>query len=358
LILPGMITVCGDSHTSTHGAFGAYSLGIGTTEIEMVLATQCLILEKPKTFEIHVTGKRQAGVTAKDIVLHIIRQIGVGGGKGCVLLFTGNIFSEMTMEERMTVCNMSIEGGARAGLIEPDQTTVDYLRGRDHVPKEKDFDVAVKHWLALKSDSGSKADRLLEIHSEDIQPTVTWGTNPGQGIGIEEAIPAPSDWSDPSDEKAIERAISYMGVKPGQKLQDLAVDTVFIGSCTNARISDFEEVAKVVKGKKVKPGVRALVVPGSVAVRNEAERRGLHKIFEAAGFEWRGAGCSMCIAMNGDMLQPQQRAASTSNRNFEGRQGKGGRTHLCSPRVAATTALLGRFPTLKELQENYNGGGR
>lgn len=351
LITPGMVTVCGDSHTSTHGAFGSYSLGIGTTEIEMVLASQCLILEKPTTFEVRVEGELQPGVTAKDVILHIIRKVGIGGGRGSVFIYTGSTFRNMSMEERMTVCNMSIEGGARAGLVEPDETTIEYLKGRKFVPQGEAFEKIAEEWLRLKSDEGARFDRSQTFQAEEIQPTVTWGTNPDQGITLDEAIPDSSTGKSPDAQRNLQRALEYMEVTPGSHLQDLPLTTVFIGSCTNSRISDLRTAAAVLKDKKVKEGMRVLIVPGSMQVKKQAEAEKLDQIFTKAGAEWRSAGCSLCIAMNGDIVPVGERCATTSNRNFEGRQGKGSRSHLCSPTVAACAAILGRFPTFKELKK-------
>lgn len=348
LIQPGMTTVCGDSHTSTHGAFGAYSLGIGTTEIEMVLASQCMILEKPKTFEIKLNGTLKPYVSAKDVILHIIRELGVDKGTGHVFIYRGDIFGNMSMEERMTICNMSIEAGARAGIIEPDQTTIEYLRNREYSPKAEEFEAKAKEWLEFRSDAGAKFDESVEFKAEDIKPMVTWGTNPAMGISLDEDIPDPKDFVSEKSQKEATRAEEYMNVKPHQKLTELKINTVFIGSCTNSRIEDLRIASEIFRKENVKDGVRVLIVPGSMNVKKKAEKEGLDKIFTNAGCEWRNPGCSMCIAMNDDFVKPYERCATTSNRNFEGRQGKNSRSHLCSPAMAAVSAILGRFPAMSE----------
>jgi 3-isopropylmalate/(R)-2-methylmalate dehydratase large subunit len=331
---PGMTIVCGDSHTSTHGAFGALAFGIGTTEVGHVMATQCLLQRKPKTFAIHVDGKLPHGVGAKDLILHIIGEIGVDGGTGHVLEYRGEAIETLSMEERMTVCNMSIEAGARAGLIAPDDTTFTWLKGRPHSPRGADWDAAVQRWRGLRSDEGAMYDREVRIDASQIRPTVTYGTHPGMAIAMDKPVPAARN--------AVEqRALDYMQAKPNQPMQGMTVDVVFVGSCTNSRLSDLREAANVLRGRQVAKGVRMLVVPGSEAVRRDAEKEGLHEVFLAAGAEWRIPGCSMCIAMNGDLAQPGQLVVSTSNRNFEGRQGKGARTVLASPATAAASAIAG-----------------
>ncbi len=345
---PGMTIVCGDSHTATHGAFGALAFGIGTSEVEHVLATQTLLQSKPKTFELRVDGTLPRGVTAKDLILYLIGQIGTAGGTGYVLEYTGEAVARMSMEERMTVCNMSIEAGARAGMIAPDQTTYDYLRGRPQVPQGAAFDAAVAKWKTLPSDAGARYDKSLVFRAADIEPQVTWGTNPGQVRGVSAKIPAPQEFGDATEQKSTELALEYMGLKPGTRLVDVPVDRVFIGSCTNARIEDLRAAAAVAKGHRVSSKVSAMVVPGSGLVKKQAEQEGLDRIFKEAGFDWREAGCSMCLAMNPDKLEPGERCASTSNRNFEGRQGKGGRTHLVSPAMAAAAAVTGHFVDIRE----------
>ena len=331
LTQPGMTVVCGDSHTSTHGAFGALAFGIGTSEVEHVLATQTLPLKPFKTMAITVEGDLPAGVTAKDVVLAVIAKIGTGGGQGYVLEFRGSAIRALSMEARMTVCNMSIEAGARAGMIAPDDTTFDYLRGRDHAPKGEDWDAAVAAWRDLATDEGAEFDAEVVLDATELSPFVTWGTNPGQGAPLGSAVPDPEHMADDNDKAAARRALEYMGLTAGTPLRDVRVDTVFVGSCTNGRIEDLRAVAGVLKGRRVADGVRMLVVPGSARVRLQAEAEGLGEVFEQAGAEWRLPGCSMCLAMNPDKLAPEERSASTSNRNFEGRQGKGGRTHLVSP---------------------------
>ncbi|RDS84311.1 3-isopropylmalate dehydratase large subunit [Dyella psychrodurans] len=338
---PGMTIVCGDSHTSTHGAFGALAFGIGTTEVGHVMATQCLLQRKPKTFAIHVDGKLPRGVGAKDLILHIIGEIGVDGGTGYVLEYRGEAIEALSMEERMTVCNMSIEAGARAGLIAPDETTFAWLKGRSNAPQGAAWDAAVNRWRALRTDAGAEYDREVRIDASQIRPTVTYGTHPGMAIAMDKPVPAARNAPE-------QRALDYMQVKPNQPMQGTAVDVVFIGSCTNSRLSDLREAANVLRGRKVAKGVRVLVVPGSEAVRRDAEREGLHEVFLAAGAEWRIPGCSMCIAMNGDLAQPGQLVVSTSNRNFEGRQGKGARTVLASPATAAASAIAGAIADPRE----------
>ena len=346
---PGQTIVCGDSHTSTHGAFGTLAFGIGTSEVEHVLATQCLVQFKSKTLLARVEGRRPRGVTAKDIILAIIGKIGVAGGTGHVLEYAGAAIRALSMEGRMTVCNMSIEAGARAGMVAPDETTFAYLDGRPFVPRGKDFQVAVDYWKSLAGDAGAKYDRVVELGADALAPMVTWGTNPGMVTDVTGAVPDPNSFSDPVDRQAATRALEYMALKPGTKLVDIPLDRVFIGSCTNSRIEDLRAAARVVAGKKVARSLKqALVVPGSRVVKAQAEKEGLDKIFTAAGFEWRDAGCSMCIGMNDDVLPAGERCASTSNRNFEGRQGKGGRTHLVSPIMAAAAALEGHFVDIRQ----------
>ena len=344
---PGMTIVCGDSHTSTHGAFGALSFGIGTSEIEHVLATQCLLQRKPNTLQIDIEGQLPFGVTAKDIILTVIGQIGTDGGTGSVIEFTGSAIRSLTMEERMTVCNMAIEAGARAGMIAPDDTTYQYLSGLEFSPKGTDFDLAVETWKQLPTDIGATYDRIVSIRAEDLQPQVTWGTSPEMVLDIGASIPDPNEIENSDEKRATNRALEYMGLTPGTPIDQIEIDKVFIGSCTNSRISDLRTAAQIAKGRQVSNRVNAIVVPGSKAVKREAEAEGLDQIFKAAGFEWREAGCSMCLAMNPDKLQPGERCASTSNRNFEGRQGKGGRTHLVSPQMAAAAAIQGRFVDIR-----------
>ena len=350
LTQPGMTVVCGDSHTSTHGAFGALAFGIGTSEVEHVLATKTLPLKPFKTMAITVEGDLPAGVTAKDVVLAVIAKIGTGGGQGYVLEFRGSAIRALSMEARMTVCNMSIEAGARAGMIAPDDTTFDYLRGRDHAPKGEDWDAAVAAWRDLATDEGAEFDAEVVLDATELSPFVTWGTNPGQGAPLGSAVPDPEHMADDNDKAAARRALEYMGLTAGTPLRDVRVDTVFVGSCTNGRIEDLRAVAGVLKGRRVADGVRMLVVPGSARVRLQAEAEGLGEVFEQAGAEWRLPGCSMCLAMNPDKLAPEERSASTSNRNFEGRQGKGGRTHLVSPQVAAATAIRGTLSSPADLE--------
>jgi 3-isopropylmalate/(R)-2-methylmalate dehydratase large subunit len=349
LTQPGMTIVCGDSHTSTHGAFGALAFGIGTSEVEHVLATQSLPLARPKTMAVTVDGELGDGVTAKDLVLAIIGTIGTGGGMGHILEYRGGAFEALSMEGRMTVCNMSIEAGARAGMIAPDDTTFAYLEGRPHAPKGALFDEAVAAWSQLRTDEGAAFDAEIVIDAAGIETQITWGTNPGQVAPISSNVPDPSEFADPAARDAAARALEYMGLVPGTPLRDVRVDTVFIGSCTNSRIEDLRAAAEVLRGRTVHAGMRALCVPGSHRVKAQAEAEGLDRVFTSAGFEWREPGCSMCLAMNPDKLSPSERCASTSNRNFEGRQGRGGRTHLVSPAVAAATAVAGRFASPGDL---------
>ncbi len=349
LTLPGMTIVCGDSHTATHGAFGALAFGIGTSEVEHVLATQTLIQRPAKNMRITVDGVLPFGVTAKDVILAIIGKIGTAGGTGHVIEFAGSAIRGLTMEGRMTVCNMAIEAGARAGLIAPDETTFEYLKGRPYAPKGAAWEAAVAYWKTLPSDEGATYDREVKLDAAEIEPQVTWGTSPQDVLPITAQVPDPADESDPNRRAAMERALSYMGLKPGTKLSDITIDRVFIGSCTNARIEDLRAAAAIAKGRKVAPNVRAMVVPGSGLVKHQAESEGLDRIFREAGFEWREPGCSMCLAMNADRLEPGERCASTSNRNFEGRQGRGGRTHLVSPAMAAAAAVTGRLTDVREL---------
>jgi 3-isopropylmalate/(R)-2-methylmalate dehydratase large subunit len=349
LTQPGMTIVCGDSHTSTHGAFGALAFGIGTSEVEHVLATQTLPQQRPGTMAVTVTGQLPAGATAKDVILAIIGRIGTGGGIGSVIEYRGEAIRSLSMEGRMTVCNMSIEAGARAGLIAPDDTTFAYLEGKRHAPTGAQWEQALDAWRALVTDSDATFDKEVVLDATTLRPHVSWGTNPSQTISIDAAVPDPDTFADAGEREAAKRALAYMGLKAGTPLRDVAVDTVFIGSCTNSRIEDLRAAAAVARGRKVKPGIRTLVVPGSVAVKVQAEAEGLDQVFRAAGFDWREPGCSMCLAMNPDKLAPGERSASTSNRNFEGRQGKGGRTHLVSPAVAAATAIAGHFATPDDL---------
>ena len=354
LTQPGMTIVCGDSHTSTHGAFGALAFGIGTSEVEHVLATQTLTQTKPGTMAITVEGDLPAGVTAKDLVLAIIERIGTGGGIGSVIEYRGAAIRALSMEGRMTVCNMSIEAGARAGLIAPDETTFEYLKGRRYAPTGADWDAAVADWRSLVTDDDATFDQEVIIDTSLLAPYVTWGTNPAQSVTINDSVPDPANFESPSDRESATRALQYMGLTAGTPMRDVAVDTVFIGSCTNARIEDLRAAAAVAKGRTVQPGVRTLVVPGSFAVKAQAIEEGLDTIFTDAGFDWREPGCSMCLAMNPDKLAVGERCASTSNRNFEGRQGQGGRTHLVSPEVAAATAIAGHFATPADLLENQD----
>ena len=350
LTLPGMTVVCGDSHTSTHGAFGALAFGIGTSEVEHVLATQTLPQTRPKTMAVNVDGTLQPGVTPKDVVLAIIAKIGTGGGMGHVIEYRGNVFREMSMEGRMTVCNMSIEGGAKAGLVAPDETTFAYLQGREHAPQGAGWDAAVADWQTLVTDDDATFDKVVDIDASTLEPHMSWGTNPGQTLPISANVPDPATIADPVERDAAQRAIAYMGLTVGQSLRSVQVDTVFIGSCTNSRIEDLRAAAAVFDGRTVQARLRVMVVPGSFAVKKQAEAEGLDKVFTAAGVEWREPGCSMCLAMNPDKLTVGERSASTSNRNFEGRQGRGGRTHLVSPAVAAATAVLGHFGTPDDLE--------
>jgi 3-isopropylmalate/(R)-2-methylmalate dehydratase large subunit len=348
LTQPGMVIVCGDSHTSTHGAFGALAFGIGTSEVEHVLATQTLIQSPAKSMRITVDGKLPAGVTAKDMILAIIGKIGTAGGTGYVIEYAGKAVRDLSIEGRMTVCNMTIEAGARAGLIAPDEKTFEYIKGRSMAPKGEDWDRAVEYWRTLPSDEGAAYDKEIFLKAEEIAPTVTWGTSPQDVAPITAKVPSPEDFEDPGRQNAVKRSLEYMGLEAGRNLQDVGVDVVFIGSCTNGRIEDLREVAKIVNGHKVADSVQALIVPGSGLVKEQAESEGLDKIFIEAGFEWREPGCSMCLAMNADKLEPGQRCASTSNRNFEGRQGRGGRTHLMSPAMAAAAAIKGKLTDVRE----------
>ncbi|HEX2033687.1 MAG TPA: 3-isopropylmalate dehydratase large subunit [Chloroflexota bacterium] len=347
LTQPGMTIVCGDSHTSTHGAFGALAFGIGTSEVEHVLATQCLQQSRPRTMEVRVDGQLGRGVTAKDIILGVIGRIGTAGGTGYVVEYTGEAVRSLSMEGRMTVCNMSIEAGARAGMVAPDEKTAAYLEGRKHVPRGKAFERAVEYWSSLVTDEGATYDRVEVFDAGQLAPFVTWGTNPGMVVPVTGRVPDPADFAEEADRRAAERALEYMDLRPGTAIQDIGLDRVFIGSCTNARIEDLRAAAAVVRGKRVHPGVYAMVVPGSMPVKLQAEAEGLDEVFKAAGFDWRSAGCSMCLGMNPDILKPGERCASTSNRNFEGRQGKGGRTHLLSPQMAAAAAIAGHFVDIR-----------
>ena len=349
LTQPGLTIVCGDSHTSTHGAFGALAFGVGTTEVEHVLATQCLPQRRPKTMRIAYVGALPPGVTAKDVILGTIGKLGVSGGVGYVVEYAGDVVRRFSMEQRMTVCNMTIEWGARAGMIAPDDTTIAYLEGRPGAPKGRDWERALDCWRALATDESATFDRVEAIDVSALAPQVTWGTNPGMVAPIDGVVPDPAAYDDPVERGTIGRALEYMGLEPGTPIREIAVDRVFIGSCTNARLDDLRAAARVVAGKRVAPGVRAMVVPGSALVKRHAEEEGLDQVFLAAGFEWRRAGCSMCLGMNPDVLAPGERCASTSNRNFEGRQGRGGRTHLVSPEVAAATAIAGHFADAREL---------
>lgn len=342
LTQPGMTIVCGDSHTATHGAFGALAFGIGTSEVEHVLATQCILQRRPKTMEVRIDGKLGKGVTAKDVILALINKIGTGGGVGYAIEYTGEAIRAMTMEERMTVCNMSIEAGARTGMIAPDETTFEYLKARRFVPRGREWDKKVEQWNQLATDSGAIYDARIVLDASELEPMITYGTNPGMGMPISHNLPSRDDFVDPSQLAGFDKAMAYMGLQPGEKLDGHKIDVVFIGSCTNGRISDLRQAATILKGRKVADGMRVLVVPGSQDVKKQAEAMGLDAIFRDAGAEWREPGCSMCIAMNGDQLEPEQYAVSTSNRNFEGRQGKGGRTFLASPLTAAASAITGR----------------
>ena len=345
--LPGMTVVCGDSHTSTHGAFGALAFGIGTSEVEHVLATQCLVQKRPQTMAIEVNGLLPEHCSAKDMILAIIGSIGTSGGTGYVMEYTGSAVRALSMEGRMTLCNMSIEGGARAGMIAPDEKTIDYIRGRPLAPAGTQFDQAVESWKALATDADASYDRTIQLTAESIAPQVTWGTNPGMVSGVDGTIPDPRSWPEPDQRASIEHALDYMGLQSGTAIANITIDRVFIGSCTNSRIEDLRIAASFFKGKKVAAGVHTMVVPGSGLVKKQAEEEGLDEVFRAAGAEWRESGCSMCLAMNADVLQPGERCASTSNRNFEGRQGKGGRTHLVSPAMAAAAAVAGHFVDIR-----------
>lgn len=349
LTQPGMTVVCGDSHTSTHGAFGSLAMGIGTSEVEHVLATQTLPLKPFKTMAVNVDGRLPAGVTAKDIILAVIAKIGTGGGQGHVIEYRGSAIKALSMEGRMTVCNMSIEAGARAGMVAPDEVTYEFLKGRPHAPTGADWDHAVAAWDQLRTDDGAEFDTEVYLDASTLSPFVTWGTNPGQGVALSESVPDPEMMTSDADKQAAEKALAYMDLRAGMPMRDIAVDTVFVGSCTNGRIEDLRAAAEVMRGRKVADGVRMLVVPGSMRVRAQAESEGLSEVFLSAGAEWRQAGCSMCLGMNPDTLQPGERCASTSNRNFEGRQGKGGRTHLVSPVVAAATAIRGTLSSPADL---------
>jgi 3-isopropylmalate/(R)-2-methylmalate dehydratase large subunit len=346
---PGMTVVCGDSHTATHGAFGALAFGIGTSQVEHVLATQCLLQTPSQSYEVRVDGTLKPGVTAKDIILALISRIGIGGGTGCVFEYRGSAISALSMEERMTICNMSIEGGARAGLVAPDDVTYNYLQGRPYAPQGADWDAAVARWRQLPTDEGAVYDKSIVIDADALEPMITFGTNPGMGIPISKPVPTPDAISDPIERDSIRKALDYMALDSGRPLLGHPVNVVFIGSCTNSRISDLRQAAAVLKGRKVNPSVRTMVVPGSQAVKRQAEAEGLHEVFRAAGAEWREAGCSMCIAMNGDQLAPGEYCVSTSNRNFEGRQGKGGRTFLASPLTAAATAIQGAVTDVRTI---------
>ena len=346
---PGMTIVCGDSHTATHGAFGALAFGIGTSEVEHVLATQTLAMEKPKTMKVEVVGDVSEGVGPKDIILGIIRKIGTGGGAGHVIEYAGDVVENMSMENRMTICNMSIEGGARAGMIAPDEVTFNYLKEKNYAPKGSDWEDAVAEWGNLYSDEDAVFDKVVTINADELEPSISWGTNPSQVIFVNDTIPHPNDFDEESEKEAASRALEYMDLKPGEKISEIQLDRVFIGSCTNGRIEDLREAAEVVKGKKVSEKIGAMIVPGSTLVKKQAEEEGLDKVFIEAGFDWREAGCSMCLGMNPDILSPGERCASTSNRNYEGRQGAGGRTHLVSPKMAAAAALHGKFVDIRNL---------
>lgn len=356
LTMPGITVVCGDSHTSTHGAFGALAFGIGTSEVEHVMATQTLPLKPFKTMAINVEGELRPGVTAKDIILAIIAKIGTGGGQGYVIEYRGSAIRSLSMEGRMTICNMSIEAGARAGMVAPDEVTFEYVKGRPHAPQGEEWDAAVEYWKTLPSDEGAVFDAEVTIDASQLEPFVTWGTNPGQGVPLGDRVPNPADISDPNERAAAERALEYMDLAAGTPMKEIAVDAVFMGSCTNSRIEDLRQFASIIQGKKKAEGVRLMVVPGSARVRLEAEAEGIDKIVEEFGGEWRFAGCSMCLGMNPDQLLPGERCASTSNRNFEGRQGKGGRTHLVSPLVAAATAIRGTLSSPWDLQADADRG--
>lgn len=346
---PGMTIVCGDSHTATHGAFGALAFGIGTSEVEHVLATQTLAMEKPKTMKVEVKGSLPKGVGPKDVILGIIRKIGTGGGAGHVIEYVGDFIKDLSMENRMTICNMSIEGGARAGMIAPDEVTFEYLKNKNYAPKGADWDDAIDEWSELFTDEDAVYDKEIVIDASELEPSISWGTNPSQVIFINDSIPNPDDFTNNSDKEAAKRALEYMDLTPGQKIKDIKLDRIFIGSCTNGRIEDLRDAAEIVKGKKINDGLEAMVVPGSTLVKKQAEEEGLDKIFIDAGFDWREAGCSMCLGMNPDILQPGERCASTSNRNYEGRQGAGGRTHLVSPKMAAAAAIEGTFVDIRTI---------
>jgi len=348
---PGTVIVCGDSHTATHGAFGSLAFGIGTSEVEHVLATQTLVQKKAKNFRVNVNGKLAVGVTSKDVVLQIIGNIGTAGGTGYVIEYAGSLISDLSVENRMTICNMTIEGGARAGLIQPDQKIFDYLKGRPMSPKNENWDKAVEYWKTLKTDSDAKFDKEINLTAEDIVPMVTWGTSPQDVVSIDGKVPNPENESDADRKNSIERSLKYMGLEPDVAIKDIKIDTVFIGSCTNGRIEDLREAAQILKDKKKATHVHAMIVPGSGLVKEQAEQEGLDKIFISAGFEWREPGCSMCLAMNADKLKPKERCASTSNRNFEGRQGRGGRTHLVSPGMAAAAAIAGNLDDVRKYQD-------
>ena len=349
LSLPGTVIACGDSHTSTHGAFGAFALGIGTSEVEHVLATQTLRLKKPRTMEIRVDGELPPGVTAKDVALGILHRIGVDGGTGHVIEYTGSVFRGFSMEQRMSVCNMTIEGGGRAGLVAPDETTFAYLEGRPYAPQGAAWDEAVAYWRTLATDEGATYAKTVHLDAGELAPFVTWGTNPAQSVPVTGTVPDPDSFADPAERESARRALQYMGLEAGVPVEDISLDRVFIGSCTNARIEDLRAAAAVVDGRRVAPTVRAMVVPGSTQVKAQAEREGLDRVFKDAGMEWREAGCSMCLGMNPDILQAGERCASTSNRNFEGRQGRGGRTHLVSPAMAAAAAVAGHFVDIRDV---------
>ena len=351
LTMPGLTVVCGDSHTSTHGAFGALAFGIGTSEVEHVMATQTLPLARFKTMAINVEGTLKPGVTAKDIILAVIAQIGTGGGQGYVLEYRGSAIRSLSMEGRMTICNMSIEAGARAGMVAPDETTFEYVKGRPHAPTGQDWDEAVAYWKTLPTDEGAVFDQEIYINADELEPFVTWGTNPGQGIPLSQDVPSPDDFEDENEKAAAARALEYMNLTAGTPMKDIPVDVVFLGSCTNSRIEDLRAAANITRGRTMAPGVRMMVVPGSQKVRAQAEEEGLDKVFKDFGADWRFAGCSMCLGMNPDQLAPGERCASTSNRNFEGRQGKGGRTHLVSPLVAAATAVRGTLSSPSDLSD-------
>ncbi|MBE7339633.1 3-isopropylmalate dehydratase large subunit [Corynebacterium aurimucosum] len=353
---PGMTIVCGDSHTSTHGAFGSIAMGIGTSEVEHVMATQALSLKPFKTMAIEVSGELAEGVSAKDLILAIIAKIGTGGGQGHIIEYRGEAIRKMSMEARMTICNMSIEAGARAGMVAPDETTFEYVKGREFAPQGEDWDAAVEYWKTLPTDDGAEFDTVVEIDGSALTPFVTWGTNPGQGLPLSAAVPDPEECGDDGEKAAVEKALAYMDLKPGTPLRDIQIDTVFLGSCTNARIEDLRAAAEVVKGRSIAADTRMMVVPSSAVVKAQAEEEGLDKIFTDFGAEWRTAGCSMCLGMNPDQLKPGERSASTSNRNFEGRQGPGGRTHLVSPAVAAATAVLGHLAAPADIDDSAVAG--